>query len=70
MNNTLNDEDESIVDKKHSEYEVEEDNSIAEENVLQDKMFDHYLDNYNVEGTPFYQFTSNSHQRYRKVNIT
>ena len=33
-------------------------------------MSDHYLDSYNVDGTPFYQVTSNSHPRHVKVNIT
>ena len=52
-NNDLNNEDESIFGKEDSKSEVEEDDSKAEANVLQDKISAHYLDNHNVDSTPF-----------------
>ena len=48
----INDENKSIVDKDY--YESKEDNhSITEENLLQDQMIDHCLENNNVYCTPF-----------------
>ena len=41
---SITNKDESIADKEDSGSEVEVDDSIADENVLQDKMTDHYLD--------------------------
>ena len=84
LNDDLNDEDTIIVDKEVSiidvnkiivdkedcESEVEEDDSIADENVLQNKMIDHYLDKYDVIGKPFLssyiKYTSNTW----KIKIT
>ena len=48
----INDENKSIVDKDY--YESKEDNhSITEENLLQDQMIDHCLENNSVYCTPF-----------------
>ena len=87
LNYDLNDEDETIVDKEDSmndedeiidnkedfESKVEEDNTIADENVLQDQMTDHYLGNYNYKGTPFLssyiKYTSKIWKRRNYLNV-
>ena len=73
FNDDLNDEDESIVDEEDSESEAEEDDSIVEKNMLQDKMSDHYLDSYNVDGTPFLssyiKFTSKTCKSKYYLNV-
>ena len=61
LNDVLNDEDENIVNTGHSKFEVEDD-SKAEESLIQDKMYDHYLNHYHTEDTPFLSSYVKLHQ--------
>ena len=72
LNDFLNDEDEGIVNKGYSKFEVEDD-SKAEENLIQDKNVWSLFRSLSYWGYTIFiksrQVISNSHPRYGKVNM-
>ena len=72
LNDFLNDDDESIVNKGYSKFEVEDD-SKTEENLIQDKNVWSLFRLLSYWGYTILiklrQVISNSHPRYEKVNM-
>ena len=65
--------DQNIEDKEYSESKVEAFDYIADGNLLQNKMTDHYLDHYNVIDTLFLssyiKYTSNTWKRKNYLKV-